>query len=110
MNKFVNPLKSLLRKILSDTNGFTDDPEDKLLKNLEEMFKAFKRYHHEFRKDYATIRDSFRTYEQIECVGEDRCFPLPEEVISIPVHIAHKLYGVKKVGIITTKAFPEGVL
>ena len=107
VNKFVNPLKSLLLKLFSDTNGFTDEPE--VLKNLEEMFGAFKRYHHEFNKDYTTIRDTFRTYEQIECVGEDRCFPLPEEVISIPVHIAHKLHGVKKVGIITTKAFPEEI-
>jgi len=100
MNQLVNPLKSLLQ---SETNGYVDD---KVIMILEELFEAFKTYTLEFSKDFATIRGNFRTYEHLECVGEDKFFPPQGQVIDVPVHIAHKLNGVKTVGIITTKAFP----
>ena len=61
VNKLVKPLKSLL--LLSHENGYTND---KVIKNLEETFEAFKTYHNAFSKECAKFSGN---YWSIECAG-----------------------------------------
>ena len=85
------------------------DINDKVMKNLEEMFEEFQTYSDELKKEYLTTLGAFQIYHQIEVVGEDQCFPTSKQVIELPVRIAHKLDGVKTVGIMTTEAFPKEI-